>query len=37
VHATREHAEAHERMGFSQGWGKVLEQLVDYVKITPMS
>ena len=36
VHTTREHAEAHEKMGFSTGWGKVLEQLVDYVKITPM-
>ena len=37
VHTTSEHAEAHEKMGFSQGWGKVLEQLVEYVKITPMS
>lgn len=37
IHATREHAEAHEKMGFSKGWGKVLEQLVDYVKIVPMS
>ena len=36
VHTTREHAEAHEKMGFSQGWGKVLEQLVEYVKTTPM-
>jgi hypothetical protein len=24
-------------MGFSQGWGKVLEQLVEYVKNTPLS
>jgi hypothetical protein len=23
-------------MGFSQGWGRVLEQLLDYVKSTPM-
>jgi uncharacterized protein YndB with AHSA1/START domain len=37
IHTTREHAEAHEKMGFSQGWGKVLEQLVEYVKTTPMS
>jgi uncharacterized protein YndB with AHSA1/START domain len=37
VHTSREHAEAHEKMGFSQGWGKVLEQLVDYVKTTPMT
>jgi uncharacterized protein YndB with AHSA1/START domain len=37
VHTTREHAEAHEKMGFSQGWGKVLEQLVEYVKTTRMS
>lgn len=36
IHATKEHAEAHEKMGFSQGWGKVLEQLVDYVKTTAM-
>jgi uncharacterized protein YndB with AHSA1/START domain len=37
MHSTREHAEAHEKMGFTQGWGKVLEQLVEYVKATPMS
>ena len=37
VHTTKEHAEAHEKMGFSQGWGKVLEQLVTYVKTTPMN
>jgi hypothetical protein len=24
-------------MGFSQGWGKVLEQLVEYVQTTPMT
>ena len=35
-HATKEQAEAHERMGFSQGWGKVLEQLVEYIKSTPL-
>jgi hypothetical protein len=23
-------------MGFSEGWGRVLEQLLDYVKSTPM-
>jgi uncharacterized protein YndB with AHSA1/START domain len=37
VHTSREHAEAHETMGFSQGWGKVLEQLVEYVKTTPLN
>ena len=37
IHTTVEHAEAHEKLGFSQGWGKVLEQLVEYVKTTPMS
>ena len=37
MHATREHAEAHEKMGFSQGWGIVLDQLVAYVKNTPLS
>jgi uncharacterized protein YndB with AHSA1/START domain len=36
IHATKAHAEAHERMGFTQGWGIVLAQLVDYVKTTPM-
>jgi uncharacterized protein YndB with AHSA1/START domain len=37
VHTTKEHAEAHEKMGFGQCWGKVLEQLVAYVKATPMN
>lgn len=37
IHTNKEHAEAHEKMGFSQGWSKVLEQLVEYVKITPMN
>jgi len=37
IHSTSEHAKAHEKMGFSQGWGTVLEQLVAYVKVTPMS
>jgi uncharacterized protein YndB with AHSA1/START domain len=36
IHATKEHADAHEKIGFTQGWGKVLEQLVEYVKTTPM-
>jgi uncharacterized protein YndB with AHSA1/START domain len=36
IHTKQEHADAHEKMGFSQGWGKVLEQLVAYVKTTPM-
>lgn len=37
MHAKKEHADAHEKMGFTQGWGTVLEQLVDYVKTTPMN
>ena len=37
MHSAKQHADAHEKMGFSQGWGKVLEQLVEYVKTTPMS
>jgi uncharacterized protein YndB with AHSA1/START domain len=37
IHTNRAHAEAHEAMGFTQGWGKVLEQLVEYVKTTPMN
>lgn len=36
IHATKEHAGAHEKMGFSHGWGKVLEQWVEYVRTTPM-
>jgi uncharacterized protein YndB with AHSA1/START domain len=35
-HANAEQAQSHDRMGFTQGWGKVLEQLVEYVKTTPM-
>ena len=37
MHSTREHAEAHEKLGFSRGWGKVLEQLVEYVKTASMN
>lgn len=36
MHATKEHAAAHEKMGFTQGWGRVLEQLVEYVKTSSM-
>lgn len=36
MHPTKEQADAHEKMGFSQGWGKVTEQLVEYVKANPM-
>jgi len=36
LHAKKEHAAAHEKMGFSQGWSAVLEQLVAYVKATPL-
>jgi uncharacterized protein YndB with AHSA1/START domain len=37
IHATKDHAGAHEKMGFGQGWGTALEQLVEYVKIHPMT
>lgn len=37
LHTRKEHAEAHEKMGFSKGWGTALDQLVDYVKTTPMN
>lgn len=36
MHSTPEDAQSHEAMGFSLGWGLVLDQLVDYVKTTPM-
>jgi len=36
IHATKESAAAHDKMGFTKGWGKVLEQLVEYVKTTPL-
>lgn len=36
MHSTKAHAQSHEQMGFSQGWGIVLDQLVAYVKSTPM-
>lgn len=32
IHATREAAEAHEEMGFSEGWGTALDQLVAHMK-----
>ncbi|MBI1418542.1 MAG: polyketide cyclase [Limimaricola sp.] len=31
-HRTRESAETHEKMGFSQGWGTVAQQLEDYIR-----
>ena len=34
MHATKEHAAAHDRMGFTHGWAVVLEQLVEYLKTT---
>ena len=37
IHTNKDDAAAHEKMGFSQGWGKVLEQLVAYVKSTPIN
>lgn len=37
MHATREHAAAHEKMGFSHGWALVLDQLVDYVTVTSLA
>lgn len=36
MHSTKAHAQSHEQMGFSHGWGIVLDQLVAYVKFTPM-
>jgi hypothetical protein len=36
AHATKEHTAAHEKMGFTQRWGEVLEELVEYVKTTPI-
>jgi uncharacterized protein YndB with AHSA1/START domain len=36
IHATEESAAAHDKMGFTKGWGKVLEQLVEYVKTASM-
>jgi uncharacterized protein YndB with AHSA1/START domain len=37
IHTNSEHAATHEKMGFSKGWGTVVEQLVEYIKSTPMS
>jgi uncharacterized protein YndB with AHSA1/START domain len=37
IHSTREDAQSHDTMGFSVGWGLVLDQLVAYVKSTPMA
>ena len=34
LHATEKDAQAHEDMGFSQGWAVVLDQLVAYAKAT---
>lgn len=31
-HATAEKREQHEQMGFHEGWGIVLDQLVEYVR-----
>jgi len=31
-HMDEAHAQRHEAMGFSQGWGACLDQLVEYVK-----
>ncbi len=36
IHATKVHAAAHDKMGFTHGWAIVLDQLVEYVKTTPM-
>ena len=36
THTTKEHAEAHEQMGCSQGWNKALEQLLEYFETTEM-
>jgi uncharacterized protein YndB with AHSA1/START domain len=37
IHKDAKDADSHEQMGFSQGWGVVLDQLVAYVKSTPMA
>jgi hypothetical protein len=36
THATKKHAAAHDKMGLTQRWGEVLEELVEYVKSTAM-
>lgn len=36
IHANKEDADAHEQMGFSKGWGIVLDQLVEYIKTTDL-
>jgi len=36
LHDTLEHAQAHQQLGFSQGWAMALQQLVEYVKATPL-
>jgi uncharacterized protein YndB with AHSA1/START domain len=36
IHKDAKDADSHEQMGFSQGWGVVLDQLVAYVQSTPM-
>jgi uncharacterized protein YndB with AHSA1/START domain len=37
IHKDAKDAESHEQMGFSQGWSIVLDQLVSYVKSTPLT
>lgn len=32
IHGTRETRERHEQMGFHEGWGTVLTQMVDYIQ-----
>jgi len=32
MHTDEESRAKHEEMGFQSGWGKALDQLVDYVK-----
>ena len=32
VHRTEEGRKQHEEMGFHEGWGQALDQLVDYAK-----
>jgi len=35
MHKDEQGRNAHDRMGFSEGWGKALDQLVAYAKIIP--
>lgn len=36
LHSNQADADSHDAMGFSQGWGAALDQLIAYVKTTPL-